>query len=92
MFYANEELLKPEEKKKMWNTLFEEFFTREMYWIFHGDECKNKMKNLIMENNDNDKKIIDKICFVKFEDDPNFKMSYLDIFNKESTKLEYLMI
>ena len=87
MFYANEELVKPEEKKKMWNKLFEEFFTREMYWIFHGDEFKNNMKNLIIKNNDNDTKIIDQICFEKFEDDPDFKMSYLDIFNKELHKI-----
>ena len=87
MFYSNEELLKPEEKKKMWYKLFEEFFTREMYWMFHGDEYKKNMKNLIMKNNINDTKILDKIYLGKFEDDLDFKMRYLDIFNKELHKL-----
>ena len=87
MFYTNKELLNPEEKKKMWYVLFEEFFTRQMYWMFHGDECKNKMKQLIMKNNINDSKILDKVYLDKFETDPNFKMRYLDIFNKELHKL-----
>ena len=87
MFYTNEDLLKPEEKKKMWYKLFEEFFTRQMYWMFHGDECKKNMKNLIMKNNIDDTKILDKIFLDKFEDDPNFKMRYLDIFNKQLHKL-----
>jgi hypothetical protein len=87
MFYTNKELLKPEEKKKMWYALFEEFFTRQMYWMFHGDECKNKMKNLIMKNNIDDTKLLDKIYLIKFETDPDFKMRYLDIFNKELHKL-----
>ena len=87
MFYANKELLNPEEKKKMWYSLFEEFFTRQMYWIFHGDECKNKMKNLLMKYIKYDTKILDKIYLDKFETDPNFKMRYLDIFNKELHKL-----
>jgi ubiquitin-protein ligase len=87
MFYANTELIKPEEKKKIWYTLFEEFFIRQMYWLFHGDECKNKMKNLIMKNNVNDSKILDQVYLDKFEYDPDFKMRYLDIFNKQLHKL-----
>ena len=87
MFYTNSELLKPEEKKKIWYVLFEEFFTRQMYWLFHGDECKNKMKNLIMKNNINYSKILDQIYLDKFETDPDFKMRYLDIFNKQLHKL-----
>ena len=71
----------------MWYALFEEFFTRQMYWMFHGDECKNKMKNLIMKNNIDDTKLLDKIYLIKFETDPDFKMRYLDIFNKELHKL-----
>ena len=87
MFFTNTEILNPEEKKKIWYVLFEEFFTRQMYWMFHGDECKKKMKNLIMKNNINDSKLLDKIYLDKFETDPNFKMRYLDIFNKELHKL-----
>ena len=87
MFYTNKELINPEEKKKIWYVLIEEFFTRQMFWMFHGDECKNKMKNLIMKNNIDDSKLLDKIYIEKFETDPDFKMRYLDIFNKETHKL-----
>ena len=87
MFYTNEELLKPEEKKKMWYKLFEEFFTRQMYWMFQGDEIKKNMKNLIMKNNINEAKLLDKIFIDKFEDDPDFKMRYLNIFNNELHKI-----
>lgn len=87
MCYANKELISDEEKKKMWYVLSEEFFTRQMYWLFHGDECKNKMKKLILKNNISEEKLLDKIYLDKFETDPNFKMRYLDIFNKEIHKL-----
>ena len=87
MCYANKELISDEEKKKMWYVLSEEFFTRQMYWLFHGDECKNKMKKLILKNNISEDKLLDKIYLDKFETDPNFKMRYLDIFNKEIHKL-----
>ena len=87
MFYSNKELLPPEEKEKIWYILFEEFFTRQMFWIFHGDECKDKMKNLIMKNNLDDSKILDKLYLDKFEKEPDFKMRYLDIFNKELHRL-----
>ena len=87
MFYTNKELLNPEEMKKMWYVLIEEFFTRQMFWMFHGDECKNQMKNLLMKNNIDDSKLLDRIYLEKFENDPDFKMRYLDIFNKELHKL-----
>ena len=87
MFYTNKELLKPEDKQKMWNVLFEEFFTRQMFWLFHGDECKTTMKRILMKNNFDDTKLLDKIYLDKFESDPDFKMRYLDIFNKELHKL-----
>jgi ubiquitin-protein ligase len=87
MFYTNKELMNAEEKKKIWYVLSEELFIRQMYWMFHGDECKNKMKKLIVKNNINEVKLLDKIYLDKFETDPNFKMRYLDIFNKEIHKL-----
>ena len=87
MFYTNKELMNEEEKKKLWYVLSEELFIRQMYWMFHGDECKNKMKKLILKSNINDAKLLDKIYLDKFETDPDFKMRYLDIFNKEIHKL-----
>jgi hypothetical protein len=87
MFFSNKELLNPEQSKKLWNVLFEEILTRQMYWIFYGDDCKTKMENLIMKNNIDDTKILDKIYLDKFETDPNFKMRYLDIFNKKLHKI-----
>jgi len=87
MFFSNKELLNPEQNKKLWYVLFEEILTRQMYWIFYGDDCKTKMENLIMKNNIDDTKILDKIYLDKFETDPNFKMRYLDIFNKKLHKI-----
>ena len=87
MFFSNKELLNPEQSKKLWNVLFEEILTRQMFWIFYGNDCKTKMENLIMKNNIDDTKILDKIYLDKFETDPNFKMRYLDIFNKKLHKI-----
>ena len=84
MFFSNIDM-NSDEMKKIRNALFEEYFTRQMYWIFHGDECKAKMKELILQNplNLKDEKVLDKIYLEKFENDPDFKMKYLDLFNKE---------
>ena len=84
MFFSNFDM-NSDEMKKIRNALFEEYFTRQMYWIFHGDECKAKMKELILQNplNLKDEKVLDKIYLEKFENAPDFKMKYLDLFNKE---------
>ena len=60
-------------KKKMWYKLFEKFFARQLYWIFLGDKCKEKMKILIMKNNIDETKLLDKVYINKLEDYPNFK-------------------
>ena len=39
--------------EKMWNCLFQELFIRQMYWTFHGNECKYTMKQLIFDTLDN---------------------------------------
>ena len=82
MFFSNKDL-KTEEMKKIRNGLFEEYFTRQMFWIFHGQE--SDMKNLIQQNHFkiDDEKFRDKIYLERFEEDPNFNMNYLDLFNKE---------
>ena len=38
--------------EKMWNCLFEELFIRQMFWTFHGNECKSTMKQLIFDTLD----------------------------------------
>ena len=38
--------------EEMWNCLFQEQFIRQMFWIFHGNECKDTMKQLIFDTLD----------------------------------------
>ena len=66
--------------KKIYNALFEDFIIRQMYWLFHGNETKDKMKNLLMYDYLNEK------CFKDFETDPNFKMIGLAQFNNDLLK------
>ena len=49
LFLSNKDM-DTDEMKKMKYILFEEFFTRQMFWIFHGNECKVHMKSLISKN------------------------------------------
>ena len=76
--------------KKMWYCLFQEFFTREMYWLFHGEECKCKIKKLILKNKKSSTKDLDNSCFRYFETNPDFKMKYLKNFN-DDCKREKIM-
>lgn len=83
IFLSNKDMKSPE-MKKMKDTLIQEFLTRQIYWIFHGPECNEVMKRKIMNvriDFDNE------IYLEKFENEPNFKMIYLDIFNKQLHKL-----
>jgi hypothetical protein len=88
LFFSNKDL-NSEEMKKIRNILFEDYFTRQIFWIFHGKECKPKMKNLILQNSFNfkDEKFINNIYLDKYEEDPKFKMCYPDLFIKELHKL-----
>ena len=83
IFLSNKDMTTPE-MKKMKKVLIEEFVTREMYWIFHGPECgytmTEKLANIKF-------KISDDIYLDMFHTDPNLKMRYLDIFNKELHRL-----
>lgn len=49
LFFSTKDTHTPK-MKKMWYCLFEEFLTREMYWLFYGYENKTKMKNMILKN------------------------------------------
>ena len=47
---------------KIWNSLFEDFITRQMYWIFHGPDNEQNIKNYLFQCIIPDKNIyIDKI-------------------------------
>ena len=48
LFFSNRDT-HSENMKKMWYALFEETSIRKPYWIFHGDECRLKMKKLIFK-------------------------------------------
>ena len=85
LFFSTRDTHKPK-MKKMWYSLFEEFFTREMYWLFHADEYKNellkkllKIKKLSLEEKDS-------LCVKCFESNPDFKMRRLDGFNEDIKK------
>ena len=82
IYLSNKDMSTPE-MKKMKKVLIEEFLIRQMYWIFHGPECKAIMKPKVVNSR---LKVTDEVYLEKFQKDPNFKMSYLDIFVKELHK------
>lgn len=68
MFFANKEP-NSESMKTLKTSLFEEFYTRMMYWIFHGPECMPTMKNLILSNSVNDLDVIKRSNYDSFKVD-----------------------
>ena len=70
-----------EKMQKMWEQLFEEFLTRQMFWIFHNNENRQKMKRLVLKTRNNEK------CLTRYENEPRFKMNDLKKFNEDLTKL-----
>ena len=81
VFLSNKDMSSPE-MKKIKTVLVEEFLIRQIYWIFHGPDCQFTMRDLVSALN-NIVKLNDDVYLEKFHNDPNFKMRYLDIFNKE---------
>ena len=79
IFLSNKDM-SSSEMSKVRKLLVEEFFTRQIYWIFHGPECAETMKSKLFKCN---LTISNKVYLDRFSSDPNFKMRYLDIFNKE---------
>ena len=81
IFLSNKDMTSPE-MIKIKSVLIEEFLIRQTYWMFHGPDCKDIMKSKVnsLSNNVN---LNDDIYLEKFHKDPNFKMRFLDIFNKE---------
>ena len=81
IFLSNKDMSSPE-MIKIKNVLVEEFLIRQIYWIFHGPDCQFIMRDKVCALN-NLAKLDDDVYLDKFHNDPNFKMRYLDIFNKE---------
>ena len=84
IFLSNKDMTSPE-MIKMKNVLIQEFLIRQAYWIFHGPDCKEIMKEKILRGS---LKVNDDVYLEKFHTDPNFKMRHLDIFNKELHRLD----
>lgn len=78
-FLSNKDMTTPE-MKKMKNVLIQEFLIRQVYWIFHGPDCKDTMKQKIVNGS---LRINDDVYLDLFHSDPNLKMRHLDIFNNE---------
>lgn len=49
IYLSNKDMSTPE-MKKMKKVLIEEFLIRQMYWMFHGPECKETMKSKVVNN------------------------------------------
>ena len=81
IFLSNKDMTSPE-MIKIKSVLIEEFLIRQTYWMFHGPDCKDIMKSKA-NSLSNNVKLNDDIYLEKFHKDPNFKMRFLDIFNKE---------
>ena len=78
-FLSNKDMTTPE-MKRMKDVLIQEFLIRQVYWIFHGPDCMMTMRQKVVSGG---LKVSDDVYLDLFQTDPNFKMRYLDIFNKE---------
>ena len=67
LFYCNKET-HDKTMKKMWYILFEESLTRQMFWIFHGEENGPTMRKLVLKTINNKK------CLDYFINNKNFNM------------------
>ena len=81
IFLSNKDMTSPQ-MKQIKSVLIEEFLIRQVYWMFHGPDCKDIMKAKVSSLS-NKVSLNDDIYLEKFHSDPNFKMGFLDIFNKE---------
>ena len=81
VFLSNKDMSSPE-MIKIKTVLVEEFLIRQIFWIFHGPDCQITMREKVSALN-NIVRLNDDVYLDKFHNDPDFKMRYLDIFNKE---------
>ena len=81
LFFCNKDTHE-EGMQKMWDCLFEEFMIRQMFWLFHGDENREKMKKLVLKTKN------DEICLTRYTNDKYFKMKNIDKFNEDLNELK----
>lgn len=79
IFLGNNNMAKPE-IENVKKALIEEFLNRQIFWIFYGPECYQTMKSKVLKCSIS---LNDEMYLERFGSDPNFKMNYLDVFNKE---------
>jgi hypothetical protein len=73
--------------KKMWYALFEESSIRKPYWIFHGEECRLKMKRLIFKDQ---KPLINDVYLKRFENDNSYNIIDSKLFFNDIVKANIL--
>lgn len=83
VFLSNKDMSSPE-MQKIKTVLTQEFIIREMYWIFHGPECGEAMRKIVV---DGSMKVNNDVYLSKFHTDPNFKIRHLGIFNNQLHRL-----
>ena len=81
LFYCNIDTHE-EKMKKMWDCIFDEHIIREMFWAFHSDENKQKMKDMIL------KPLINEICLRRYKNEPDFKLKDLKKFIDDLNNLK----
>ena len=79
LFFSNRDT-HSEKMKKMWYALFEESSTRKIFWMFHEDEMRFKMKKLFFKDQ---KPLLDDVCMKRFEEDFRFDIVLPDQFVEE---------
>ena len=76
LFFSNSDI-HSENMKEIWNAIFEESATRKIFWMFHEEEMRLKIKKLFFNN----KKILHyDICFKHLEEDNEFDIVLHDQF------------
>ena len=79
LFFSNRDT-HSEKMKKMWYALFEESSTRKIFWMFHEDEMRFKMKKLFFKDQ---KPLLDDVCMKRLEEDFRFDIVLPDQFVEE---------
>ena len=71
----------------MWYALFEESSIRKPYWIFHGEECRLKMKRLIFKDQT---LLINNVYLKRFENDNSYNFIDSKVFVNDITEAKIL--
>ena len=79
LFFSNRDT-HSEKMKKIWYLLFEDSAARRPRWTFYGDDCKEKMKNLILKFQE---PVIDEIYLKQYELEEDYHMIHENLFIKD---------